>query len=134
MKFALGNRPRAEEQQPAMPMPDPFAAIPRIAPGVEAREDSRGWVQLRKAIPPKPGLAAYVARRCGFHRQIRVNLDELGTLYWKHIDGRRTLRRIQEHIGAAVSVERAESERATLVFTKMLMLRYLIELELPADD
>lgn len=117
----------------ALPARDPFLAIPRVADNVEAREDSSGCLQLRKSLAPRPGIGARIARRLGIHRHIRVNLDELGTLYWRQIDGRRSLREIEACIGEAASLDKAESERATLVFTKMLMLRYLIELQI-ADE
>lgn len=134
MNMALWRKRAAPRETVELPARDPFDAVPRIAEGVEAREDSRGWLQIRKVLPPKPGIAAYLVRRFGFDREVRVNLDELGTLYWRQIDGRQNLRDIEARIGEAASLGKRESERSTLVFTKMLMLRHLIELEIPAEE
>jgi len=108
---------------------DAFAAVPVVADGVEAREDAQGRVQLRRVAPAKPGLASFVSRRLKLERRIRVNLDDYGSLFWKQIDGRRTLRGIEVLIREQTEQEQTESEKATIVFTRMLMLRHLIYLK-----
>ncbi len=122
-------RKRHEEAGPAMGGRDPFAAVPVVADGVEAREDAQGRVQLRLVAPAKPGLASFVSRRLKLERRIRVNLDEYGSLFWKQIDGRRTLREIEALIRQQTGQDQTESEKATILFTRMLMLRHLVYLK-----
>ena len=113
---------------------DPFAAVPSVAEGVEAREDSRGMLQVRGMSPRKPGLASSLARRFGLLRPVRVNLDAYGTAFWRQIDGRRSLRDIECVIRQQTQQDQKESEKATILFTKMLMLRHLIYLAVPKQE
>src|SRR5690554_2305523 len=103
-----------------------------IADGVEAREDSQGCLQLRRCVEPGRGLGGFLAERLGFRRPLRVNLDATGTLFWKQIDGRRSLREIERIVRQRAGLEREDSEKAVVLFTKMLMLRRLVNLKLPA--
>jgi len=113
---------------------DPFDAVPVAAEGVEVRADSRSCVQLKRTFVPKPGLAGLLARTFGLRRDIRVDLDERGTAFWKLIDGRRTVRDIEQSIRRTYSLPRHENEKATILFAKMLMERYLIHLEIPRKN
>jgi hypothetical protein len=113
---------------------DPFAAVPLIVQGVEAREDSHGMLQIRAMPPRKPGLASSLARRFGLQRPVRVNLDANGTAFWRQIDGRRSLRDIECVVRQQTQQDRKESEKATVLFTKMLMLRHLIYLVVPKQE
>jgi hypothetical protein len=110
---------------------DLFAAVPFVAEGVEAREDSHGMLQVRGMPPRKPGLASSLARRFGLQRPVRANLDAYGTAFWRQIDGRRSLRDIECVIRQQTQQDQKESEKATILFTKMLMLRHLIYLAVP---
>lgn len=110
---------------------DPFAAAPLIAEDVEVRVDSQGLFQVRKTPPPKRSLASSLAQRLGLQRHVRVNLDAYGTLFWRQIDGRHTLRDIERLIRQQTQQNAKESEKATILFTKMLMLRRLIHLMMP---
>jgi len=112
---------------------DPFAAVPMIAEGVEVREDSQGMVQLRGTPPQRSGFAASLSRRLGFQRYIRANLDANGSLFWKQIDGQRSLREIEGIVRRETQQDQETTEKAVILFTKMLMQRHLICLALPAD-
>ncbi len=109
---------------------DPFDAVPVRNDLAEAREDSQGCYQLRLRLPPKPGMASFLANKLGFHRDVRVDLDRHGSFYWAQIDGQRDLHAIEEKVRREFSLDRQDSRRATLVFTKMLMLRHLVQLDL----
>lgn len=109
---------------------DPFAAIPHIADGVETREDSHGLLQIRKTVAQKPGLMASVARAFGIERRSRVILDAEGTMFWKQIDGRRSLREIEKAVCPLMPEDAGERGKAIILFTKMLMARDLIRLEI----
>jgi hypothetical protein len=65
---------------------------------------------------------------------VRVNLDANGTAFWRQIDGRRSLRDIECVVRQQTQQDRKESEKATVLFTKMLMLRHLIYLVVPKQE
>ena len=110
---------------------DPFAAVPLVADGAEVREDSQGLFQVRKIAVPKRGVASLLAQRFGLQRQVRVNLDAYGTLFWRQIDGLRSLREIEMLVREKTQQSQAENEKATILFTKTLMVRHLIYLKMP---
>lgn len=112
---------------------DPFDAAPVVAEGVEVREDSQGRLQLRGTPPPRPGFAASISRRLGFRRCIRVDLDDNGSLFWRQIDGRRSLREIECIVRRKTRQDQETTEKAVILFTKMLMQRHLICLAMPTD-
>ena len=112
---------------------DPFAACPVHAPYVEAREID-GKVQVRLQPPPSAGRGGWrasLARRLTMFPFRLVCLDELGTFYWKQVDGRRTLAEIERRLRDHARLEPGQSRDAVVVFTKMLMRRSLIALKLP---
>ena len=110
---------------------DPLEAVPVIAESVEWRADDKGRLQLRKAVPPKPGIADWLARKFGFRSNIRVNLDEQGSLFWSMLDGESSLADIAVDLGEELGLSDEEARRATVVFAKNLMLRHLIYLKIP---
>ncbi len=116
------------------PRRDPFAAVPLLADGVETRTDPNGRLQLRKEIKPKPGLSEFLARKLGFRSDIRVNLDENGSLFYKAIDGRRSLKDIERSLRKTWKLSEEESKNSVALFTKMLMVRHLIYLQIDRDD
>lgn len=122
----MGKQARSKAQ-PAAIM-DPFSATPLVAEGVEVREDSRGMIQILRDAPNGRGFLARLALRFGFRRRVRVNLDEYGTIFWKQIDGRRSLRDIEAAIRRTTKQDREENEKAVIRFTGMLMMRHLIYL------
>ena len=109
---------------------DPFDAVPHKNELAEAREDSRSCLQVRLRMKPVKKIAAFLARRAGFHHDVRVDLDAHGSFYWSLVDGRRDLRAIEKKLRRKFELEVDESKKATLLFTKMLMLRHLIRLEI----
>jgi len=116
------------------PMDELLDAVPVVADDVEARVDSQEFVQLRRVLPPKPGLTAFLARKFGMRKDVRANLDEHGTFYWKLIDGRRTLKQIGERLREKYSLTAKESRDAVFIFTRSLMLRHLIYLDVAGID
>ena len=87
-------------------------------------------VQLRMRLEPKPGLGGRIAGRLGLHRDVRVDLDPCGTFFWSQIDGQQDLRTIEQKLREQFDLDPEESEKATIVFTKMLMLRHLVQLRI----
>jgi hypothetical protein len=74
-----------------------------------------------------------VMRTLRLSNGVRVNLDRCGTLYWRHIDGKRSLADIEKALRRELSLGRKESTKAVIEFTKQLMLRGLICLRLPGQ-
>ena len=112
------------------PLRDPFDAIPVRSENAEAKLDRQSCIQIRMRARPGKSAAARLVFRLGFHRDIRVNLDRYGSRYWALIDGRRSLGDIDRHIREEFGLQPDESHQATLLFTKMLMLRHLVFLDL----
>ena len=112
---------------------DPFAACPIHAPYVQAQEFN-GRVQVRLCPPPRRGVRALLTRHLALFPFRPVCLDELGTFYWKQVDGRRTLAEIERRLRDHVPMERSQSRDAVVLFTKMLMRRSLIALKLPGQS
>lgn len=110
---------------------DWLAPVPIIADGVETREDSQGFLQLRAMPPVKPGFMPSLARKLGMRRQVRVNLDAYGSMFWRLIDGNRTLRDIERQIRQQTQQPQVETEKAVILFAKSLMRRHLIALAVP---
>jgi hypothetical protein len=111
-------------------MNDPFAAIPHIAPHVRARTGVDGLVQIKRTPPAGRGLRGFLARYLGFHLTTRIDLDERGSFFWSRIDGVRDLRAIEGELRACYNLGDQESKDAVILFTKMLMRRGLILLDL----
>ncbi len=109
---------------------DPFDAVPVRNELAEWREDSRSCYQLKMRLPPKPGVGGRLSEKLGLHRDVRVDLDSRGSFFWSQIDGRQNLRAIEKKIRDQFSLKPQESREATLLFTKTLMLRHLIQLDL----
>ncbi len=109
---------------------DPFAARPVHAPHVTTQEVN-GKVQLRLGPPPGRGWRAWLDKRFAMFPFRMVCLDEVGTFFWKQIDGSRTLAEIEEQVRGHARMEASQSRDAVILFTKMLMRRSLIALQLP---
>lgn len=124
------NPPTGPDTSGLLPVRDPFAALPVVAPMVRTKEDGRGGLQLKQSIPPGRGLRGWLARNFGMHRARRVDLDEHGAAYWQLIDGHRNLREIESALRARFGLNEQASKDAVIVFTKMLLRRGLILLDL----
>ena len=109
---------------------DPFDAVPVRSDNAETREDRQSCGQIRMRQRPGPGLMSRLAHRFGFYRDVRVNLDAHGTYYWSLVDGRRDLREIEQSMRAKFNLDADESRKATLLFTKTLMMRHVLHLDL----
>jgi hypothetical protein len=134
--FKLLDRPRkrdSADKEFAGFQRDPFDAVPIKNEQAEIRKDSQGCYQVRLRLKPKPGIASYLANKLGFHRDLRVDLDQHGSYFWAQVDGHRDLRAIEKKLRKRFSLEPDDSRKATLMFTKMLMLRHLVVLDVGQD-
>ncbi len=110
----------------AMGLSDPFDAIPSLLPGVESITDAKGRLQLRRVMPPKPGIYARVSRLLRFEHVVRVDLDEQGSFFWTQIDGRSDLRGIADAMSRHFQLDRRDCREAVIRFSRSLMLRKLV--------
>ncbi len=122
---------RKQKTQRGPPGTDPFLAVAHHDPQAETRQDSRGHLQIRRELPERPGLSEFLARALGFRRAVRVNLDERGTFFWRQLDGKRSLGEIETLLRRHYELTAQDSRAATMVYSKALLLRHLIHLELP---
>jgi len=113
---------------------DPFEAVPVPEAGTRARTDSKGNVQLKRELDPKPGIYGFFARKLKYQHAIRLNLDETGSFFWNQIDSQTSLetiaRRMREHFG----FEDKACREAVIRYVKALMTRRLLCLAIPTRD
>jgi hypothetical protein len=109
------------------PIPNPLTAVPIPMDGVEARRDTGSLVQLNRRVQPARGISGWVSRVLGA-RRVRVNLDEQGSFFWERIDGQRNLAQIASELQQRFGTDPAAARQATVMFTRMLMLRHIIQL------
>ncbi len=131
--FKLLDPPRKRSSVPsdyAGPGRDPLEAVPVRNELAEHREDSQSCYQIRMRVPPGPGLGARVADKFGLHKDVRVDLDSQGSFFWSQVDGSQDLRTIEGKLRQQFSLDEKESREATLLFTKSLLLRHLIQLKI----
>lgn len=112
---------------------DPFAAVPLIAPGVEACRDRRKFVHVQKKLMQKKGFLGVLAQRLGLDRTTKASLDEKGSYFWQQIDGEKDLMRIERKFSRHFETNRKESRQAIVQFTKTLMERGLIILKVSGN-
>jgi hypothetical protein len=111
------------------PPRDPLAARPVVPPTVEMRRDREGRVHLRRPVSLGPGWLGRMLMRWGLVPARRTLLDERGSGFWELIDGERTLREIATLLRDTLHLDSAAAEEAVVLFTKMLMRRGLIALD-----
>ncbi len=109
---------------------DPLAAIPHRAPDVETIPGEGGHVHLRRPIPAT-GLIGRLLPAAWTRRWRSAVLDPVGAQFWQHIDAARTLRVIGEIIARDCGRDEADVRRAVLLYTRTLVQRHLIHLEIP---
>lgn len=110
---------------------NPLDAVPVPSPDAQTRNDGNGHAQVRMEIPEKPGLKEFLARKLGFRRTVHIRLDEHGSFVWGQMDGERSLAEIEIALRRQFDMSEEDSTLAIIRFTKMLMLRHLIHIELP---
>ncbi len=124
---------RKKEPPPPLgpPHTDPFLAVAHLDPKAVVRTDTNGHLQIRREQPARPGISEFLARNLGFRRALRINLDERGTFFWNQVNGMWSLGEIEMRVRQHYDLEAQESKAAIIVYTKALLLRHLMHLELP---
>jgi len=108
---------------------DPLAARPQVPENVVEREDEQGLIELQREIPVKGRFMGWFRRKMGLHYTKRVALDQRGTFFWRKVDGRRSLRKIAKDFEKEYELTESDSKDAVVMFTKMLMMRGLLALQ-----
>jgi hypothetical protein len=112
-------------------MVNPLVAVPVKESGVESQVDSTDRAQIRRRLPPKPGLYGWLSRKVGYKHDVHFKLDEYGTAFWSQIDGRKDLRTIATHFKHRIECDQEQAQRACVTYARDLMVRRLICLRLP---
>lgn len=109
----------------------PLDAIPVPVPGVETRSDSYGNLHLRLAIEQRGRFDAFVRKILRYNPSRQLCLDKKGADFWELLDGVRSLRVISGIMAAGSGLEDHAAEESAVLFTKMLMTRRFLLLEIP---
>ena len=117
-------------RKPKVPARDPLDAVPLVADGVEARVGQGGLVQIKRTWRPARGIRGLLARTLKYEHTARLDLDALGSAYWRLVDGRRTLREIAAGLARESLQSERECRKATLQFTRSLVVRHFVDLKL----
>jgi hypothetical protein len=110
---------------------DPLDAVPRVTAGVEAKTAADGRVQLRYLPPARSRLERFCRHTLQLQRAVRINLDERGSFFWGLIDSRRNLHDVARRVAREYGLSADQAWTATIVFTRELMRRGVVQLELP---
>lgn len=131
--FARVTEPKFDKPN-RRPARDPLEAVPRPAPDVDSNTHDGGErISLKRHIPPRSRIARFFESRFGLRRTVQVNLDTVGSFFWRQVDGKRNLRTIARLLRAEFRLNEEKSRLATLQFTRDLMNRGLIQLQVPAS-
>ena len=96
-----------------------------------------GALILTYPLVIRPWLAG-VAQRLGMQSREplarRLQLDEMGSLTWRLLDGRRTVQDVVDCLCSRYKLNRRETEVATTAFLRQLGKRGLIALRSPHEE
>lgn len=111
---------------------DPLLAVPIQSEGVQSHIGREGRLHLRRVLPPRGRFDRIMRRVFGTRAIVVINVDARGAYFWEQIDGRRNLHAIAQLIGIRFNLTPEAARQSTVLFTKMMMIRSLIQLRL--DD
>jgi hypothetical protein len=117
-------------------VPDPLALVPVPVPEVVLEPLGGEATRLRRLLPPRNRLEGWIGRHLGWGRQVRVTLDAAGAAYWQAVDGRCTVAQIAGRLAQRFGFAPEASRGATLAFTRDLLVRGFIVVQLgpPAES
>ena len=126
-----------QKKAPPLSRDEALACIPVISEAVSVQRTETGVVRLRYPLLVKPWLAD-LARRFGAGpgkppaRQLE--LDDLGTLTWELIDGKRSVLSIVRRFAQQTRVHPKEAEAAVTRFLRELGRRGIVGLAPPRTN
>jgi len=114
-----------------------FASRPVKNREVLEEELEGGAKVLTYPLTIRPWLANF-ARRLGLQSREpltrRLQLDEMGSITWSLLDGKRTVQDVVDYLCRRYKLNRREAEIATTGFLRELGKRGLIGLRLPQEE
>lgn len=119
----------SKQQSQSLPDRDPLDAIPMLPEHTEVMRDKSTGLQVRRRLIQKSKLIRSFEKIIG-PRWRRLHLDERGAAYYRQVDGQRSLREIATNMAEELAVDADQTEEAVLLFTRDLMLRGMIVLDL----
>jgi len=109
----------------------PLHAIPVRLPDTESRTDSQGQLHLRRPIASRGPIDAWFRRILRLDSHINLQLDKNGAVFWSMVDDRSSLREIARGLAETFHLETAAAQDSVVCFTKMLMTRHFLALQIP---
>jgi hypothetical protein len=128
--FSRKNKAASPADYPG-PARDPLLAIPHINQDVEARTDPDDHIHLRRVMPPKNRVDRFFLMITRTDRDYCLEFDDYGSYFWLQIDGRRDLHAIARAVAGHFGMSLDDARAATVRFTRDLMLRHMVHLEIP---
>lgn len=121
---------RKKTAPPPLSREQALDCIPVKSAVVRASRTPEGVVRLRYPLALKPWMAE-LARRFGGASAAtppmrQLELDELGSITWDLIDGRRSVRGIVRHFAREIEVHPKEAEAAVTQFLRELGRRGIV--------
>ncbi len=129
----FGKRNKIRNKLPAglgAPDRDPLDAVPLVAPGIEARQDAHGLVQIRGRRPTKGRLDKFFAQTLRMRKPLRLDLDERGSFFWGLIDNHTDFHEIARRLDRKYRLTPDKAREATVMFACDLMRRGIIQVEI----
>ncbi|WP_084641414.1 PqqD family protein [Pseudodesulfovibrio hydrargyri] len=123
---------RKKRPEPTISRAEALRMVPMRNEAVAVTELPEGLVRLAYPLAVKPWfgrLADKVGLWDGSPMTKTVELDEMGTFVWRHIDGERSVRDIAEAFAETYQVQPRESELAVTAFIKTIGQRGIIGLK-----
>ncbi|WP_338669210.1 PqqD family protein [Pseudodesulfovibrio methanolicus] len=123
---------RKKRPEPTISRAEALRMIPVRNAAVEVTELPDGLVRLAYPLAIKPWfgrLADKVGLWDGRPMTKTVELDEMGTFVWRHIDGERSVRGIAQAFAETYEVQLREAELAVTAFIKTIGQRGIIGLK-----
>lgn len=109
----------------------PLDAIPVRLPDTESRTDSHGQLHLRRPIAVRGPLDAWFRRILRLDSHVHLQLDSNGAAFWALVDGRANLAKIATRLAESLQLEISAAQDSVVLFTKMLMTRHFLALQIP---
>jgi hypothetical protein len=114
--------------------PHPLDAVPLRVPGIESKPDADGSLHLRFRIPPRGTADGWLRNVLRLEPNLKLKLDPKGSEFWGLIDGKGSLREIAASLAQRWECSEQAAGDSVILFTKTLMTRNLVALEIPAHD
>ncbi len=112
---------------------NPLEIVPAKGTGAEWKE-IEGGIRVRFRLPDRNKIERWTARVFGMKRQAEINFDQMGSAYWRLLDGKRNLRQIAHRLGKEFDLQDEKSREATVTFTKQLLMRGIITIRLTDQE